>query len=466
MDDAEAAMLDDLISQWISKGVTTALSAAGSQSAKILLTFILEGTTDPSAAKLNQISNQLSSIKAEISNLPHDTAVYLDHFNAINEAQSVIAEFTELLTYTSQRKISWPTYEAYLASLSDTQWKQLINFVLPGTSRNYFALCNKVVISAYDYTITDILESTVAGEIKYGNSDRSYARYVNGTVLKNQPVDIFTYINAHDKIRHTVLTTITAVVSCVQLVLRVFRTATNAASNAITCQRSQKVTDQITDRLKNLEIIARFDTSKERPIPQFYTDLFTRIIDAPAYLCGNAFAVYNRLVNKDQFFYLKNFGTQNYLALKDYEGDAVDKNALAKVDNLLTMLKPKPLSWNIRFEDKTSSFVSIAGKGTSYLYIDHPANSGANILRNAPTQAIFDQLSVRRKLTGDVELKWKLQLISKTKTDQEPGKFTFFITMPKYKTSLQNLDFFLNKGLGMAIPNSESIHNQWEIVPV
>ena len=344
MNDAEAAMLDDLISQWITKGVTTALSAAGGQSAKVLLSFILEGTTDPSAAKLNQISNQLSTIKAEISNLPHDTAVYLDHFNAISDAQSVIAEFTELLIYTSQRKISWPTYEAYLASLSDTQWKQLINFVLPGTNKNYFALCNKVVMSAYDQTVTDILESATTQEIKYGDSDRSYARYANSSILKSQPIDISTYINAHHKICHTVLTTITAVVSCVQLVLEVFRIATSETSNGITSQRSQKVTDQITDRLKNLEIIARFDTTKERPLPQFYTDLFTRIIDAPAYLCGNAFSVYNGLVKMNQYFYLKNFATQEYLALRDYEGDAVDKNALTATDNLITKLKSKPFT--------------------------------------------------------------------------------------------------------------------------
>lgn len=39
----------------------------------------------------------MSTIKAEICNLPYDATMYFYHFNAISDAQNVIAEFTGLL---------------------------------------------------------------------------------------------------------------------------------------------------------------------------------------------------------------------------------------------------------------------------------------------------------------------------------------------------------------------------------
>src|SRR6187402_3314744 len=100
IDDALAAELKDKLAGYLSKGAEAALKGAGGQAAKMILNLLIDGTTDPTTAKLEQIYDQLTEIKKQIKDLPHTTSVYVIYESAVNKAQLFTEDISGLLFFT------------------------------------------------------------------------------------------------------------------------------------------------------------------------------------------------------------------------------------------------------------------------------------------------------------------------------------------------------------------------------
>lgn len=453
MNDATTAMITDLAG----KGVSAVLGGAGGTAVKMVLNLIFEGTTDPTAEMLNKINEQLLDIKGQIKELPDAVTIYQAYNQSILEAQLKVSQFKDMLLFTGERKKLYKTYESYLETLVDEQWKTMENFLTPGVKDNANSHITNILKTAYGVDKQDVTETALI-DIKFGDSQRSYARLRSSTDLQKIPANFQDYVKGQILIRDTVLIAISGIVSSVQNIISVFKKVNIEALPAKNRKRIQ-------ERLNNEELKAGYMViDPEFKTSMLYADLVRPLSMAPAYLCGNAFAIYNGILDGKSFT-LKNLATKQFAALgaktnikrppgammitKQYnskgEQEYISSFWTTKFDSNGT-------AWKMNFVEKKPGVVTIKAPDLGYLFVHNIAS--------------VPSVTTKGEMGNKGYSQWKVGLVPQK--DSSTGHKTFCFTfdnVEKEKALVNVIPFIGDDHLGYYKLDHYDGNHQWDLQP-
>jgi len=454
MNDATAAMLKGLAG----KGVNAVLGGAGGAAVKMVLNLIFEGTTDPAAEALNKINEQLLDIKAQIKELPDAVTIYQAYNQAILDAQLKVSQFKDMLLFTAERKRIYKDYDVYLATLVDEQWKTMESFLTPGVKDNANAHISNILKTSYGLDKQEITETAFI-DLKFGESQRSYARLRSSIDLQQLPANIATYVQGQVQVRDAVIVAISGIVSCVQNIIGVFKRMDTDALPS----RNRK---RIQEKLSNEELKAGYmETDPKLKVPRLYADLLGPLSLAPVFLCGNAFEVYNGILDEKNFTF-KNLSTKEYVALGSKTNarisPAARANTLRQYDakgNLENMLSywraqfgDKATAWQAEFpdKDKKAGVITLKGPGAGYLFIHG----------SSPVPGV----TTKGELSNRDFCRWKLGLVPQRNADTGHRNFCFTLdNVEKEKALVNEIPFIGSDHLGYWKLDHFDGNHQWDI---
>ena len=454
----------------LEKGGMSILSGAGGTAAKIVLNLIFEGTTDATAAKLAEISDKLSVLKSKIKDIPHAAAVYNTYYEAIHHALTEVSNIKELLTFSNELKVIYGTEEAYLSTLREEHWRRLIDFLSVNLGNDYITLINNMLRSAYGLTIREINESNTALPIKFGEADRSYARTMNIALLAqdNLPVNVYDFVEEHLQIRHTVTTALSAVILCSDLIFNVFESVektshpvTGDVSNVFSLFSSlpPEIQKGIQNRLTNAEVNRHlFDV-----LANISVQLLPKLHDAPFYLCGNSFRLYQAMQSQMPKFSLRNIATKTYLALSGPEGFSIANKIAGHCDFWSMAFNTQPVPWVMENKLQTNpNHITLTGPNGGYLYIDSETDGMTYSVLTSPSKTDFGQPG-----WGSKSHTWHLQMVPRANVKQGKGEFAFLLTNTSKKQAVVNkIPFIGSAGIGPYTLDPFDGNHQWDITVV
>lgn len=466
LDDALKAQIKDKLTGYLNAGTSAIVSGAGGQAMKMILNLLVEGTTDPTAAMLEKIYDELTAIKEKIKSLPHSTSVFVIYETAINNAQLYTETLSDLLFFDDERKEVFGSYEAYLSSLRPEQWETLAKFLTIEPKDTYYSLINAILKAAYGININTISQAGRNNVIPFGDSSQSYARVVSEAELDTLPANFYSYVDAQITIRNAVFTAIGGVILCAQLVLKTFQSiADSLKSNGVlktgALSPGNQSLDKIISMLNNAETKLNFAVTEQKPIPGIITKLLVPLINAPQYLCGNAFTVYNVIIAQKQKIQLQNRARKKFLDLSGPEGLTLANRIIGKCDYWSTTFSESPLGWTIEFCDLNKSIVTIAGPDIGYLYMFNPDIMVNNRIWVSPSKTSF----------GDVPVlnthRWQLQLMPAGSIKTGPGRFYFTLTNTAEDKALVNRIFLVGDDeVGSYKLDRTDGNHQWDLIPL
>lgn len=467
LNDAVESTTKSAVMGLLGKGVEKVLTGAGGQAVGIIFNLLVKGTTDPTAAMLEKIYDELSAIKSQIKNLPHATSVFVIYENAINDAQLHVETIADLLSFTDERKEIFGTYESYLSSLKYEQWKGMAKFLTIDPDKTYYSFINSILRAAYGVNIANITQAAANGVITYGESSQSYARVVSQTELDTLPVNFTDYVESQITIRNSVLTAIAGIIACSQLILKTFKNVAGAEvgegiikANSITLDNKSK--EKIIAALNNPEIQLNFSVTEQKPLPYVIAKLWAPILTAPQYLCGNAFTVYNAITIDKQKIQLKNVGAKKSLVISGPEGASFANRIAGHCDYWSTDFSDAAFGWITEFKNIKDSTVTISAPNIGYLYMYNPDATMANRIWVSPSKTNFGEFGYGRN-----SYTWKLQLVPKGSIKSGAGSFYFVIINIKEDKALVNRKFLIDsKGIGSYSLEKDNADHQWELIPV
>lgn len=469
LDDALKAQIADKLKDYLGQGVSKILTGVGGQALGMIFNLLVKGTTDPTAAMLEKIYDELSAIKSQIKNLPHATSVYVIYEKAINDAQLHVETIADLLSFTEERKEIFGTYEKYLGSLKYEQWKGMAKFLTIDPDKTYYSFINSILRAAYGINIANITQPAANGVIAYGESAQSYARVVSQTELDTLPVNITDYIDSQTTIRNSVLAAIAGVISCAQLILKTFKDVAGieigegiTTANSISVDSKSK--EKIIAALNNPEIKLNFSVTEQKPLPYIIAKLWVPVLNAPKYLCGNAFTVYNAITIDKQNIQLKNIGAKKNLVLSGPEGASIANRIAGHCDYWSTDFSDAKVGWIVNFKDiEKDSTITITAPNIGYLYMYSPEGGIlANRIWVSPSKTNFGEFGY-----GKNAYTWKLQLVPKDGIKSGPGAFHFIVINIKEDKALVNRKFVIDSaGIGSYSLDKDNANHQWDLIPV
>ncbi|PST83172.1 hypothetical protein C7T94_11270 [Pedobacter yulinensis] len=467
LDDALKAQIKDKLTGYLTKGVSTVLSGAGGTALKMILNLLAEGTVDPTAAMLEKIYDELNAIKDKIKNLPHATSVFVIYETAINDAQLYTETIGDLLDFNEEREALFGSYEAYLSSLGAEQWQTMAKFLTIEPKETYYSFINGILRAAYGINIANITQVKADAVIPFGDSSKSYARVVSETDLDSIPANFYEFVDTQISIRNAVFTATSGVILCAQLVLKTFQDVVDSRQGkgvlrADALALDSRLMDKIAATLNNPETKLNFMTTEQRPIPNILTKLLIPVLQAPQYLCGNAYTLFNAIISK-QKVRLQNIARKKYLVLSGPEGFSLANRIAGTCDYWGTDFSDTAISWTVEFTDPRNSIVTITGPGIGYLYMFNPDPVVSNKIWVSPSKTNFGEVGARVKNS----YYWQLQLVPAGSTKSGPGAFLFTLTNTKEDKALVNRIFLVGSDeAGSYKLDKYDGNHQWNLVPV
>lgn len=472
MSDVLKEQLEGKLKDYLKKGSTAILSGVGGAAAKAIFGLLIDGTTDPTTAMLDRIYDQLTNIKDQIKNLPRATSVYVNYDNALKDAKIQTDTISHMLSFTGERETDFGTFEKYLGSLKTAQLVNMAKFLTMDTEKTYYSFINAILMASYGVTILDLTDSSKlkgnnAGPAAIvapvmppmGESKYSFAQVVSEAELDPLPASLDKYVITQIAISKTVFTAIAAVYASAQLIYRTLQQV--VATNTRTKPADLEVIEQVKATLDNREVKRNFDAGPSQPLPVIIEKILFPILNAPAYICGNAFYVYNAIIAKQPLRMYNTANRQN-LVLIGPQGATLGNRMQGTCDYWSTGFSNANTGWDIAFKEGKESTITIQSRGIGYLYMWNPDIMVTNKIYVSPSTTHFGLLDM-----GKYSYEWKLQIMPQEKPKGSPGRFLFTLVNTKEEKALVNRKFVVGSDEIGAYPLDKFDGNHlWDLVPM
>ena len=442
----------------LEKAGSSVLSGAGGAGVKLIFNLIFEGTTDPAAEKLSQISSQLSELKTGIKNLPEATAIYGTYYQSVYQATSEVLSIHELLYYSKERQELYGTYQDYLLSLRKEHWRKLIDFLSVSLGSDYVTLINQVLRAAYGLKIRDIYEAPSGVQISFGEAEKSYARTLQIGLLDkgNIPIALREYVEEHLAVRNTVLTAVTGIVMAGKLVFETLGSLQSLASGtgSLKDKFDPEIWASIIERTENKEVVRNLKELQSGLLQK----LLPALLSAPAYLGGNAYRIYMAIQAKEKCS-VKNLATKSFMALSGPEGFSLKNKIAGDCDYWSMKFFSEPVGWKFEFVPQQSE-VTLTGNNGGYVYTADMHNPNFYNVYTSPSQQDFGE-----KAWGKNSYTWDLKVVPKAGVTTGAGEFVFVLINVRYGKALVNEIPVIGKSnIGVYKLDKYDGNHQWEIL--
>jgi hypothetical protein len=280
----------------LSDALSSFASTLGSDVAEYLWNLIWGIPQDPEAAMLSAISTQISTMQNQIQNLPQAITVYQSYQNAIQAAQQAVNDHVQLLASNSD-----PT------TLNIAQWNTLNDFLTQDSEdkSDYYTYISNIIMNVYGVDIVDICQPNIP--FNAGNT-AAYMACFNSSAFWNQPpTELTAFINNNLQVFTTVISTISSVLNCAQMVLNYAQSVKSNTQqwNKVAPDIQQAITSivgnsTLANNLKPVPGVVTTNTLGTTPI--MYANLSQGLAKAFAFFAGDALSVYYLLTQGEQVF--------------------------------------------------------------------------------------------------------------------------------------------------------------------